>query len=316
MTHTHSSHDLSNHERLGHGILPEHDSVLPELLALDAALGAPMLATALDAAGALLEAEPLRVIDLGAGTGTGTIALATRFPNARIHSLDASFQMLERLIATAEAAGVADQVGTHLVDLDGDWSDIVPPGVDLAWAALSLHHMTDPEEVLRQVFEVLRPGGVLVVTEFTDVTTYDPADLGTGRNGLGARVVNELAAHGYPATAEWTTVLETAGFAAVERTASALTASALTPDGARYLEVLLARHRALISENLSREDLAALDDAIATLCVGTSRLQMTSGRAFWTAIRPTNDDPNVSAARDGANPIARAKDTPADEARR
>ena len=284
MTHTHENHPP--HNRPGHGPAPEDASVLPELLDLDAALGAPVLAAALDAADNALHAAPRSIVDLGAGTGTGSFALATHYPDARIHSLDASLQMLERLSATAATAGVADRVETHLVDLDGDWPDVVPRGVDLAWAALSLHHVTDPDRVLRQVFEALRPGGVLIVTEFTDVTTYEPDDLGTGRDGLGHRVVSALAAHGYPVTAEWTTALTAAGFAPALRTAAALTASADTAHGARYLELHLTRNRDFLSEDLNSEDLAALDAAIAALQAGTSDLRCTSGRAFWAAVRP------------------------------
>lgn len=286
MTHTHENHPP--HNRPGHGPAPEGDSVLPELLDLDAALGAPVLAAARGAADTALHAPPRSIVDLGAGTGTGTFALAAHYPDARIHSLDASLQMLERLSATAAAAGVADRVETHLVDLDGDWPQVVPRGVDLAWAALSLHHVTDPDQVLRQVFDVLRPGGVLIVTEFTDVTTYEPDDLGTGRDGLGHRVVSALAARGYPVTAEWTTALTAAGFAPVERTAAALTASADTANGARYLELHLSRNRDFLSEDLNGEDLAALDTAIAALKAGTSNLQCASGRAFWAAVRPAS----------------------------
>jgi ubiquinone/menaquinone biosynthesis C-methylase UbiE len=286
MTQNHSPQHLSHHDRPGHGPARENDPVLPELLELDASLGAPVLVAALDAADKALIASPHTIVDLGAGTGTGSLALATRFLGAQIHSLDASLQMLERLTVTAAAAGVTDRVETHLVNLDGDWPDVVPTGVDLAWAALSLHHVTDPDEVLRQVFEVLRPGGVLIVTEFTDVTIYDPADLGTGRDGLGERVVSALATHGYPVTAEWTTALTAAGFHPVERFATALTASAQTADGARYLELNLTRNRGFLNEDLDGADLAALDAATVAVKAGTSDVHITSGRAFWVAVRP------------------------------
>ncbi|WP_166784076.1 class I SAM-dependent methyltransferase [Cryobacterium suzukii] len=316
MTHTHSAQNFSHHDRPGHGPAPENDSVLPELLDLDAALGAPVLAAALDAAYTALNAAPRSIVDLGAGTGTGSIALATRFPDARVHSLDASVQMLERLAVTAATTGVADRVETHLVDLDGDWPDVVPRGVDLAWAALSLHHVTDPARVLRQVFDVLRPGGVLIVTEFTDVTTYDPADLGTGRDGLGDRVVSALAAHGYPVTAEWMTALTAAGFAPVQRTAAALTASAQTSDGARYLELNLTRNREFLREDLDGDDLAALDAATAALKAGTSYVRVASGRAFWSAVRPDNVDPLAAAATDSTNAIEDKQRETETEARR
>ncbi|NAZ76904.1 methyltransferase [Kineococcus sp. T13] len=293
--HEHGHAHGHAHGRPGHGPAPEHDTGLAELLDLDARLGAPVLAAALDAAAAALGTDPRSAVDLavdlGAGTGTGTLALAARFPGARVHALDASPAMLGRLGEAAAAARVADRVHPHLSDLDGDWPAVLPGAVDLAWAALSLHHVSDPGEVLRQVLGALRPGGVLVVVEMTGAGAHEPGDLGTGRAGLGARLTGALAAHGYPVTAEWTTALTAAGFAPVQRREVAFTASARTGDGARYLALQLARERARVAEDLPADDLAALDAAVAALQEGGSRLALTSARAVWTAVRPAADEP-------------------------
>ena len=291
MTSTHTPpHQGHSHEgRPGHGPAPEHDTGLAELLKLDAALGAPVLAQALAAAFLALGGDPHRVLDLGAGTGTGTRALAARFPGARIDSLDASPAMLDRLGAAATAAGIADRVQPHLVDLDGNWPAVLSGPVDLAWAALSLHHVTDPAQLLDQVFGALRPGGVLVVIEMAGATAYTPGDLGTGRDGLGARLVGALAARGYPATGEWTAALAAAGFAPVQRREFAFPASADTTDGARYLALELGRHLSRLTEDLAVEDLTALEAAIATLEAGASQLMVTSGRVVWIAVRPGDD---------------------------
>ncbi|TQL41989.1 methyltransferase family protein [Homoserinimonas aerilata] len=293
MTHTHTSAPGSHHERAGHGPAPEGDSGLAELLDLDAALGAPGLATALDAASAalspVLSPVPRIVVDLGAGTGTGTIALARRFAGALIHALDVSPGMLDHLRTSAQEAAVADRVESHLVDLDGDWPAVLPEGVDLAWAALSLHHVTEPAQVLAQVFDVLRPGGVLVVTEFAISASYDPADMGTDSADLGPRIVEALAARGYPVTADWTADLTAAGFAPVDRLETVFRASADTSAGARYLELQLTRSRDMLADDLGSHDLAAIQEVLAALADGTSRLSFTSGRAVWVAVRPNID---------------------------
>ena len=286
MSPTHAPENHSHHERPGHGPALGDDTDLAEFLNLDGVLGAPVLAAALNAAADALGTAPRTVVDLGAGTGTGTLALAAQFQKAQIHSLDASPLMLDRLAAAALTAGVDDRIETHVVDLDGDWPAVLPHEADLAWAALSLHHVTDPARVLSQTFEALRLGGVLVVTEVAGVTTYDPADLGTGRVGLGERIVGALAAHGYPVTADWTIALAEAGFAPVERHASTFTASARTTDGARYLALQLTMSRARLTEDLSADDLTALDAVITALVAGTSEVVMTSGRFSWIAVRP------------------------------
>ncbi|MDJ0375919.1 hypothetical protein [Cryobacterium sp. PH31-L1] len=173
-----------------------------------------------------------------------------------------------------------------------DWPAVLPHEADHAWAALSLHHVTDPARVLTQTFETLRLGGVLVATEVAGVTKYNPVDLGTGRAGLGERIVGALAAHGYPVTADWTIALAEAGFAPVERHASTFTASARNTDGSRYLALQLTLSRARLAEDLSADDLTALDAAITALVAGTSEVVMTSERFSWVAVQPIATGPN------------------------
>ncbi|WP_345373542.1 class I SAM-dependent methyltransferase [Frondihabitans cladoniiphilus] len=280
-------HERPGHgDRPGHGPAPENDTDLAELLDLDAQHAAPVLAAALDAAAAALGHAPREVVDLGAGTGTGTLALAARFSGARVHALDASAGMIERIRASAALSGLSERIETHLVDLDTDWPAAVPHEVDMAWAALSLHHTSDPSRVLRQVFDVLRPGGVVVATEFSGATTYSPADLGTGSSDLGGRVVSALATRGYPVTAEWTEALVAAGFSDVSRHEATVAVSSRTAAGARFLELQLQRNRELLGDELGADDLAGLDAAIAGLGAGASSVDHTSGRVFWVAVRP------------------------------
>jgi SAM-dependent methyltransferase len=253
-------------------------------LDLDAALLASITQDALNAAAATLVAEPSRIVDLGAGTGAGTLALAQRFRGAHVDSLDISAELLARLAATAASAGVADRVDAQLVDLDDDWR--ILGGVDLIWASMSLHHVRHPDRVLRQAFAALRPGGVLVVSEMTGMLGYEPEDLNSGVAGLGGRVIAALAAAGYPATAEWSRELADAGFTSVERHDRTVTAAARTPDGGRYLLGQFRAWRDRLASDLSPADLAGLDRAITELEDGTSPIVHTSGRAIWIAVRP------------------------------
>ncbi|SMQ68356.1 class I SAM-dependent methyltransferase [Agreia sp. VKM Ac-1783] len=285
---THASHALhhSHPDRAKHGQAPEHHAELEEVLDLDARLGASVLSQAMDDAVQALATEPREIVDLGAGTGTGTVALAHRFGRARVHSIDASVGMLDRVREAAREAGVAERVQPHLADLDGEWTADLPDGIDMAWAALSLHHVEDPPRLLRQLFESLRPGGVLVVIEMTGETSYEPADLGTRRARLGNRIVDTLAARGYPVTADWTDALTSAGFAPVRRRETSVTASTETRDGSRYLEVQLAFNRALLAEGMDSDDLDAVDEVITQLGGGYSPLAVASGRVIWVAVRP------------------------------
>ncbi|WP_345376814.1 class I SAM-dependent methyltransferase [Frondihabitans cladoniiphilus] len=285
---TPAAHD-HHHARPGHGPAPESDREFAELLDLDAVHAAPFLREALLAAAAALGREPREIVDLGAGTGTSTVALANHFPEARVHALDASPGMLERLRASSIDTGVSSRVETHLLNLDDNWPSVLPGSVDLAWAALSLHHTNDPARVLQQTFALLRPGGVAVVSEFTGATTYSPADLGTGRQSLADHLVKALAARGYPVAPDWSEALTEAGFARIQRQETTISVSSATLDGARFLQLQLTLNRQLLANDLGSEDLVAVDAAIVSLASdrpAVAHKYYTSGRVFWVAVRP------------------------------
>lgn len=155
--HHHDSSDLAHWQALPEGFVEHLDQ--------EARLSAPMREAALDRAALALGSPPSHIVDLGSGTGIAAVELAERFPAARVHALDVSSDLLGHVASAAEEAGVADRIDTRLVDLNEDWASAVASGVDLVWAALSLHHLEDPDKALHRVCEVLRPGGALVMVE-------------------------------------------------------------------------------------------------------------------------------------------------------
>ncbi|WP_107451815.1 methyltransferase domain-containing protein, partial [Actinacidiphila rubida] len=96
---------------------------------------------------------PDRVVDLGCGTGAGTLALLARFPDAEVTAVDFSPAHLNRLREKAAERGVAGRVRTVRADLDAGWPDLGRP--DLVWASASLHHMADPDRTLQRIRDVL-----------------------------------------------------------------------------------------------------------------------------------------------------------------
>lgn len=273
---------------------PAHHHVsfacLAEHLDRDAILAQDVTTHGLDRAVAALDRPVRTVLDLGSGTGAGAIALARRFQEAQVHCLDVSAELLDRLTGAVAVAGVADRVHPHLVDLDEDWTKIVPAEVDVVWASLSLHHVAEPTQVLRRALSVLRPGGVLVVTEMSGSIAFTPGDLGTGREGLAGRVADGLAALGYPSTADWTGPLAKAGFAPAQRELTDLTVAGDTADGAAYLATQMSAWRNSLAHQVSREDLVALDTVEHQIKAGSSPVTATSGRTMWVAVRPDDDD--------------------------
>jgi len=122
----------------------DHDA-LAEMLDLDAEVLHEYLAEVTAWLRERAGGRTVRILDLGAGTGTGSLALAERFPEAEVLAMDMSAPM-HRLRDKARALGMADRIHTRQADLDAAWPAVEP--VDLVWAAGSLHHLAAPDRVL------------------------------------------------------------------------------------------------------------------------------------------------------------------------
>ena len=107
-----------------------------------------------------------RLLDLGAGTGTGALGLAERFPRAEVIAVDVEPGSLARLRDKARARGLAGRVRTVAADLDAGWPDLGP--LDLTWASMSLHHLAEPGRVLADALAATRPGGLIAAAEFAE----------------------------------------------------------------------------------------------------------------------------------------------------
>jgi SAM-dependent methyltransferase len=201
------------------------------------------------------------VVDLGAGTGIGTVALAQHFDSAEIIALDASEEMLKRTRAKALELGLNDRVRTVQADLDVGWPDV--DDVDVTWASMSLHHVADPDRVLHDVLAATRPGGLIAVAELGEAERFLPDDLGFGRPGLEARclaaITNEQAESLPNLGSEWSPRVEAAGFTLLSEQTFAIELNPPHPPSAGQLAQLwLRRVRESISDHLAQDDQNAL----------------------------------------------------------
>ncbi|WP_448329940.1 class I SAM-dependent methyltransferase [Streptomyces sp. DSM 41534] len=236
---------------------------------------------------------PRRIVDLGSGTGAGTLALLRRFEDAEATAVDRSPELLDHLLAKARDRGVAGRVRTVQADLDDAWPDL--GAVHLVWASVSLHHLADPDRGLRKIFELLRPGRLLAVIEMAGFPRFLPDDIGRGRPGLEARChaarAEAHAEHLPHLGADWGPRLSRAGFAVeVERPFTIDLRPPLPEPAARYAHASLQRLRSHVAEKLSSDDLATLDHLIDSdgpdSVLRRDDLTVHAERTLWAARRP------------------------------
>jgi SAM-dependent methyltransferase len=272
---------------------PAADERMLEYRELESAVLPTYWAAVLDWVGAAAaDLRPQRILDLGAGTGIAALALARRFAGAEVIALDLDAGALEVVRAKAGKALVADQVVTLEADLDEVWPDLVD--LDLTWASMSLHHLAEPDRVLRKLRESTRPGGLIAVAEISEDMRLLPDDLGIGRPGLEHRCLEAQAAEHARTLptlgSHWATRLRAAGFAVLDERVLALDeATPELPATARFAELRLGRLRSAFAAALAAEDLdvldALLDEQSPSFVGGRTDFVVRGARALTLAAR-------------------------------
>lgn len=105
-----------------------------------------------------------QVVDLGAGSGYYSIAIAQKLDIGRIVCVDNSDKMLDVLRKRASWSNLDDRVEIR----EGNSSRIpVENGSsDLSLCTMLIHEIEDPREAISELFRVLRPGGKTVIVDF------------------------------------------------------------------------------------------------------------------------------------------------------
>lgn len=110
----------------------------------------------------------VRVLELGVGTGNLTRKFLDRFPQGMAVGYDLSGEMLAR--ARAKLVGAGARVQLH----QGDISQVAFEGpFDAVISAIAVHHVPPPDKpgLFQRLYEVLRPGGVLVLGDAFQAAT-------------------------------------------------------------------------------------------------------------------------------------------------
>ncbi len=112
---------------------------------------------------ALAHDAPLRILDLGCGTGWAVAPLRELFPQADIHALDLSPAMIVRVPAGEKI---------HPVVADAHDLPYAENSFDLVFSNLMLQWTNEPQ-VMAEAYRVLKPGGVLLASSLGFSTLHE-----------------------------------------------------------------------------------------------------------------------------------------------
>ncbi len=108
---------------------------------------------------------PAGAVVADVGTGTGFVAAGLAPKAAKVYGFDASAAMLE--VARRNVAAFSN---VELREAPGDRLPLPDGVLDGVFANMYLHHAPEPPTALKEMARVLKPGGVLCLT---DLDTHD-----------------------------------------------------------------------------------------------------------------------------------------------
>jgi tRNA (cmo5U34)-methyltransferase len=102
---------------------------------------------------------PLKILDLGAGTGLYSGIVQSLFPNAEFTLVDLAPEMLEKAKSRFSQMGKSPRL--LIADyVESDWDS----PYDLVISGLSIHHLSDLDKkrLYQRIYQALKPGGMFV----------------------------------------------------------------------------------------------------------------------------------------------------------
>jgi ubiquinone/menaquinone biosynthesis C-methylase UbiE len=110
-----------------------------------------------------VQPQPRRVLDVGTGTGLIPIDLCRRTAEASVLGIDLATHMLARAESHVRRAGLEARI--RVVRLDAKSTGLDTGSFDAVISNSIVHHIPDPEDVFREMWRLVRPGGVLFVRD-------------------------------------------------------------------------------------------------------------------------------------------------------
>ncbi|MBI4285360.1 MAG: class I SAM-dependent methyltransferase [Chloroflexi bacterium] len=114
-----------------------------------------------------LKAEGI-VLDVGAGSGYFSLAIARKLERGKVICMDLSREMLQSLWRVAKKKGLTEKV--ELMESSAYEIKLANNSVDLAIANGVFHELANPPLALQEMVRVVRPTGRVIITDFRSGT--------------------------------------------------------------------------------------------------------------------------------------------------
>lgn len=112
-----------------------------------------------------IKLQPLRILDVGAGTGLGLAGLRERYPAAQIYALDIATAML--LEARKKQSWLHRwRRPVQCITADAEALPLADASIDLLFSNLTLQWCADLDQTFTEFRRVMKPGGLLMFTTF------------------------------------------------------------------------------------------------------------------------------------------------------
>ena len=108
--------------------------------------------------------KPLRILDLGCGTGNLTQRILEQFPDAQIDALDLSEDILEE-----SRKRFANKSNMNYLQADFKSMNLPLGNYDLVMSSIAIHHVEDPFKLklYTKVYQSLKKGGIFIFADQT-----------------------------------------------------------------------------------------------------------------------------------------------------